>query len=306
MRKIIIAVAGLAIVGSACSKSSTGGSPTTTASAGTFATAAECAKQSTIPYISAGKLTIGTDNPAFQPWFGGTGTYGPWKAHPDTGTGNPASHEGYESAVAYAIADQLGLTDDQIQWVPISFNESYKPGPKSFDFDINEVSYNTARATVVTFSDSYYDAAQALVVKKDSPYATAKSFSDLKGAKLGAQVGTTSYNYIVDNIQPTQQPSVYDTSTAVLAAFNAGQIDGFVVDAPTAYVSVLIGEAKNGTVAGQFPQIGSPEYFGLVFQKGNTLAACVNQAIAALTDNGTLSSLQSKWLKDVTFPVIQQ
>ena len=305
MRKVIIAVAGLAIIASACSKSTTGGSPTVTVSSSP-ATAADCAKQSSITYINAGKLTIGTDNPAFQPWFGGTGKYGPWKANPSSGTGNPASGQGYESAVAYAIADQLGLTSDQVQWVPIGFNESYKPGPKSFDFDINEISYNPARGAVVTFSDSYYNAAQALVVRKGSPYATAKSFADLKNAKLGAQVGTTSYNYIVANIQPTQQPSVYDTSTAVLAAFNAGQIDGFVVDAPTAYVSVLIGEAKNGAVAGQFPQIGSPEYFGVVFQKGNGLAACVNQAIAALTTNGTLSSLQSKWLKDVTFPVIQQ
>jgi polar amino acid transport system substrate-binding protein len=305
MRRVIIALASMAIIATACSKSTTE-SPSPTVSASAFATVADCAKQSTISYISPGKLTIGTDNPAFQPWFGGTGTYGPWKAHPDTGTGNPASGQGYESAVAYAIADQLGLTNAQVQWVPVGFNESYKPGTKAFDFDINEISYNPARATVVTFSDSYYDAAQALVVKKGSPYATAKTFADLKSAKLGAQVGTTSYNYIVSNIQPSQQPSVYDTSTAVLAAFNAGQIDGFVVDAPTAYVSVLIGEAKNGVVAGQFPQIGSPEYFGVVFQKGNPLAACVNQAIAALTADGTLSSLQTTWLKDVTFPVIQQ
>ncbi len=309
MRKIIIGVAALTIVAAACSNSSdSGNSPTPTGGTTTAAPAdaKACAQGADIPYITDGALTVGTDNPAFQPWFGGTGTYGPWKANPSGGTGNPASGEGYESAVTYALADQMGFTQDQVTWVPVNFNESFKPGPKTFDFDINEISYNPARATVVTFSDSYYDVSQAIVVKKDGPYADAKTFADLNSAKLGAQVGTTSYNYIVDNIQPAQQPQVYDKSVDVLSAFNNGQIDGFVTDAPTAYVAVLIGEAKGGVVAGQFPQIGAQEYFGVVFTKDNPLAGCVNQAIAALTDDGTLAALQKKWLKDVTFPEIKQ
>lgn len=308
MRKIFIGLAALAIVAAACSNSSGGGATSTSTGATSSAPvdAKTCAQGAGIPYITDGQLTIGTDNPAYQPWFGGTGTYDPWKANPNFGVGNPASGEGYESAVAYAIADQMGFTQDQVTWVPVNFNESFKPGPKSFDFDINEISYNSQRATVVTFSDSYYDVSQAIVVKKDGPYANAKTFADLNSAKLGAQVGTTSYNYIVDNIQPAAQPQVFDKSTDVITAFNNGQIDGYLTDAPTAYVNVLIGEAKGAVVAGQFPQIGEQEYFGVVFTKDNPLAACVNQAIATLSDDGTLAALQKKWLKDVTYPEIQQ
>lgn len=309
MRKIVMAVAALALVAAACANDSgTGSSATPTSGSATTAPvdAKSCAQGSDIPYITSGTLTVGTDNPAYQPWFGGTGTYGPWKANPGSGTGNPATGVGYESAVAYAIADQLGFTKDQVTWVPVNFNESYKPGPKTFDFDINEISYNTQRASVVTFSDSYYDVSQAIVVKKGGPYANATTFADLQNAKLGAQVGTTSYNYIVDNIKPSQQPQVYDKSGDVITAFNNGQIDGYVTDAPTAYVNVLIGEAKDAVVAGQFPQIGEQEYFGLVLAKDNPLVDCLNLAIDALNSDGTLAGLQKKYLKDVTFPEIKQ
>jgi polar amino acid transport system substrate-binding protein len=309
MRKFLVGVAALAIVAAACSSSSTTSSSAPASGGSTSAApvdAKTCAQGADVPYITSGTLTIGTDNPAFQPWFGGTGTYGPWKANPNFGTGNPASGEGYESAVAYAIADQMGFTKDQVTWVPVNFNESFKPGPKSFDFDINEISYKPERAQVVTFSDSYYDVSQALVVKKDGPYANASTFADIQGAKLGAQVGTTSYSYIVDNIKPTQQPQVYDKSVDVITAFNNGQIDGYVTDAPTAYVNVLIGEAKGAVVAGQFPQIGAQEYFGVVLNQGNPLVDCINTAIGTLQGDGTLSSLQQKWLKPVTFPEISQ
>ncbi len=309
MRKIVLAMVSLAIVATACSNgndTNTGATPTGGSPSTAPVDAKTCAQGSDVPYITPGKLTIGTDNPAFQPWFGGTGSYGPWKANPSFGVGNPASGQGYESALAYRLAAQMGFTKDQVAWVPVNFSESFKPGPKTFDFDLNEISYNPQRATVVTFSDSYYDVSQALVVKKDGPYASAKTFADIKDAKLGAQVGTTSYDYIVDNIQPSQQPQVFDKSTDVITAFNNGQIDGFVVDAPTAYVNVLIGEAKGAKVPGQFPQIGEQEYFGAVFTTGNPLAGCVNQAIAALTQDGTIEALQNKWLKDVTYPEIQQ
>jgi polar amino acid transport system substrate-binding protein len=256
--------------------------------------------------MSSGTLTIGTDNPAFQPWFDGTGTYGPWKAKPDSGTGNPASGEGFESAVAYAIGDQLGFTQDQVTWVPITFNESFKPGDKDFDFDINEISYSPDRAEAVDFSESYYDVSPALVALEGTPITEAKTFADLKGYKLGAQIGTTSYTYIVDNIQPDEQPAVFDRSVDVIRALSNGQIDGYLTDAPTAYVNVLIGQVENGVVVGQFPAIGDQEYFGLVFAKGNPLVGCVNQAIEALKADGTLEALEAQWLKDVTFPEIQQ
>jgi polar amino acid transport system substrate-binding protein len=265
----------------------------------------QCATEN-LPLLSEGRLTIGTDNPAFQPWFGGTGTYGPWKARPNQGSGNPATGEGFESALAYAIAEQLGLSADQVEWTPISFNESFKPGPKDFDFDINEISYNADRDQAVDFSEGYYDVAQALVARTGTPIAEATTFNDLRGYQLGAQIGTTSYSYIVDNIQPSKQPKVYDRSVDVITALNNEQIDGYLTDAPTAYVNVLIGQAKDGVVVGQFPAIGEQEYFGLAFEEGNPLVECVNQAIQGLKADGTLEQLETQWLKDVTFPEIQQ
>ena len=311
MRKFLIGLVSVALIGVACGSSgndsgasgATGATGTTGPSA--TASADPCAPEN-LNLLTSGTLTVGTDNPAFQPWFAGTGTYGPWKAKPSSGTGNPASGEGFESAVAYAIADQLGLTQDQVTWVPITFNESFKPGDKAFDFDINEISYSPDRAQAVDFSESYYDVSQALVAVKGTPIAQAKTFADLKGYKLGAQIGTTSYSYIVNNIQPDQQPAVFDRSVDVIHALSNGQIDGYLTDAPTAYVNVLIGQVENGVVVGQFPAIGDQEYFGLVFAKGNPLVGCVNQAIEALKTDGTLDALEAQWLKDVTFPEIQQ
>jgi len=264
-----------------------------------------CATEN-LPLLTPGQLTIGTDNPAFQPWFGGTGTFGPWKAKPNQGTGNPASGEGFESAVAYAIAQELGFSPEGVTWVAISFNESFKPGAKDFDLDINEISYNEDRDGAVDFSDSYYDVAPALVARKGTPIAEATTFSDLQQYQLGAQIGTTSYDYIVGNIQPGQQPKVYDKSVDVITALNNGQIDGYLTDAPTAYVNVLISQVENGVVVGQFPAIGDQEYFGLVFEEGNPLRDCVNAAIEALRADGTLEQLESEWLEDVTFPEFQQ
>ena len=304
MRKFLVGLVAVAVVGVACgSDDDTGASPSATPT--TSASAEPCATE-TLDLLTAGTLTVGTDNPAFQPWFGGNGSYGPWKAQPNSGTGNPASGEGFESAVAYAIADQLGFTQDQVTWVPITFNESFKPGDKSFDFDINEISYSPDRAQAVDFSESYYDVSPALVALKGTPIADATTFADLKGYKLGAQIGTTGYSYIVDNIQPDQQPSVFDKSVDVIQALSNGQIDGYLTDAPTAYVNVLIGQVKNGVVVGQFPAIGEQEYFGLVLAKENPLVGCVNQAIEALKSDGTLDTLEQQWLKDVTFPEIQQ
>ncbi len=297
----------LAVVTAACastsssSSTSAGGSTSTSAAP---ATAADCAAQNAGSLYKSGTLTIATDNPAYQPWFGGTGTYGDWTAKPNSGTGNPASGEGFESAVAYAIADQMGFTKDQVAWTPVNFNLSYKPGPTSYDFYIGQVSYSAQRAQAVDFSVGYYDDNQALVANKGTPIASATTIADLKSYKLGAQVGTTSYQYIVDNIQPTQQPAVYDTSTDVITALNNEQIDGYLVDVPTAYVNVLIGQAKNGVVVGQFPNNG--EYFGTTFSKGSALVSCVNMAIDALKSDGTLASLQTKYLADLNkYPVLK-
>jgi polar amino acid transport system substrate-binding protein len=289
----------LALLLSACSKSTnsaSGGGGTPTASS-----TPNCSPNA-LNLVTPGKLTVGTDVPAYQPWFAGTGKYGPWNGVPNNGTGNPATGQGYESAVAYAIAQKLGFTKDQVTWVPVNFNESYKPGPKNFDFDINEVSVTPERATAVTFSDGYFDDNQALVVNKGTPIASATSIAQLQQYKLGVQIGTTSFSFVQDVIKPTQQPAVYDNSTDVIQALNNGQIQGYVVDAPTAYVNVLIGQAKKGVVVGQFANTG--EHFGLVMSLGNPLVTCVNQAIGALKSDGTLDSLKSQWLADLNYKVL--
>jgi polar amino acid transport system substrate-binding protein len=299
VRKSLLVTFTFALLLSACSKSTNGASGGGgTPSAGSTP---DCSA-SKLTLVTPGKLTVGTDVPAYQPWFAGTGKDGPWNGVPDNGTGNPFTGQGYESAVAYAIAEKLGFTKDQVTWVPVNFNESYKPGPKNFDFDINEVSVTPERATAVTFSDGYFDDNQALVVNKGTPIASATSIADLQQYKLGVQIGTTSFSFVQDVIKPTTQPNVYDNSTDVIQALNNGQIDGYVVDAPTAYVNVLIGQAKKGVVVGQFANTG--EHFGLVMSLGSPLVTCVNQAIASLKGDGTLDSLRTQWLADLNYPVL--
>jgi polar amino acid transport system substrate-binding protein len=282
--------------------------PATSSGSGTPAvqTAADCAQNAQL--LHDGQLTIGTDNPVFQPWYGGDKGEGegPWKADPNNGTGNPYTDKGYESEVAYDVAEQMGFSKDQVSWVAVPFNNSYKPGPKDFDFYIGQVSFSPERANAVDFSDGYYDVQQALVANKDSPLAHATTFADLKDANLGVQLGTTSYRYILDNIQPTHQPAVLDNSNDVIASFNAGHIDGYLVDAPDAYVNVLIGEVKNGVVVGQFPTIGAQEHYGLVLTKGSSLTPCTDLAVAALHEDGTLDTLHDRYLKDIDFPEITQ
>ena len=189
---------------------------------------------------------------------------------------------------------------------PIPFGQSFKPGPKDYDFYIGQISFSEDRAQAVDFSDGYFDVQQALVAHKGTPLASAKTFADLKDAQLGVQLGTTSFAYIQDNIQPNNEPRVYDNSNDVIAAFNANQIDGYLVDAPDAYVNVLIGQVNDGVVAGQFPTIGEQEHYGLVLPKDSSLTECTNIAIASLQADGTLESLRQELLSDVTFPEISE
>jgi polar amino acid transport system substrate-binding protein len=245
------------------------------------------------PTIHGGQLTVGTDNPAYPPWFGGNPPKGSkWKVS------DPTSGKGYESAVAYAVAGQLGFRRSAVQWTYVPFNRSFAPGSKSFDFDINQISYTPARAKVVTFSNSYYDVNQALVVLAGSKIASATSIAGLRGYKLGAQLGTTSYGYIKDTIKPSQQPSVYQQNAAAIQALKNKQIDGLIVDLPTAfYISAV--QVTNAKVR-QFPAVPGGEHFGMVFAKGNGLTACVNTALSKLKANGTLARIQQTWLAKAT------
>jgi polar amino acid transport system substrate-binding protein len=253
-----------------------------------------CAKEELVTVVD-GSLTIATDNPAFPPWFQDE-EGAPWD--PTT----PATGLGYEAAVAYAVAEQLSFTQDEVRWVVVPFNNVFRPGPKDFDFDINQVSYLPARDEAVDFSDSYYDVEQAVVTLKGSEFASAASLADLQDAKLGAQVGTTSYNAIVELIQPAQDPAVFDTNNDAIAALKNTQIDGIVVDFPsTGYITAV--QVPNATVAGRLP--AGEEYFGLVFEEGNPLRDCVNEAIAALQSDGSIAQFQEEWINTAAPPVLE-
>ena len=246
------------------------------------------------PTLAKGKLTVGTDNPAYPPWFGGKPFPGsPWKVS------DPRSGEGYESAVAYAVASQLGFKSTQVVWKYVPFNKAFAPGPKPFDFDINQISYTPERAKVVGFSNSYYDVNQAVVVLNGTKIAAVRTLAGLRAFKLGAQLGTTSYTYIKDKIKPSKQPSVYPQNAAAIQALKNKQIDGLVVDLPTAFY-ITSAQVPNSKVLGQFPSVPGGEHFGMVFAKGNPLVACVNRAIASLKANGQLAGIRQQWLAKAT------
>ncbi|HEY3529131.1 MAG TPA: ABC transporter substrate-binding protein [Nocardioides sp.] len=260
----------------------------TSASSGANQTPADCAQGKT---MKDGVLTVGTDSPAYDPWF----------SHND-----PTNGKGFESAVAYAVAKQLGFDHSQVTWTKVPFNTSYAPGPKHFDFDINQISITPARAKVVDFSDGYYNAAQAVIAVQGSPAADASSLADLKQYKIGAQTGTTSLTAIRDEIQPTSDAVVFKNTNDAKTALANGQVDAIVTDLPTAFYLAAV-EIQHGTIVGQFqPSAGQQEQFGMLFEKGNPLVACVNRGLAALKSSGQLAAIEKKWLSDtVDVPVLQ-
>ena len=249
----------------------------------------DCAVDS-LNLVNDGVLTVGTDTPAFPPWFEDD---------------DPTNGKGFESAVAYAVADELGFADDEVTWAQVGFNNAIAPGDKEFDFDINQVSISEDREQAVDFSEGYYTTNQALVGYEDSAAAGATTIDDLKGLKLGAQVGTTSLDFITEVIQPDAEPYVYNDNNAAKAALDAKQVDAIVLDLPTAfYVSSV--EIEGTKVIGQFPaDAGAGDEFGLVFSEGNPLVDCVDQALGRLKDSGKLADIEQQWLSDVVdAPVI--
>ena len=287
-------VASLAIAGlllSACSSSDDTAAETATAettmeeSAAESAATDECAAEN-LTTISPGMLTIGTDTPAYPPYFVDD---------------DPTNGEGFESAVAYAVASQLGFAPTDIKWEVVPFNTSYAPGDKNFDFDINQISITPERSEVVDFSDGYYTVNQAVVAFNDSPIAGATTIAELKDAKLGAQVGTTSLDFVTEVVQPTNEPYVFNDTNDAKSALQNGQIDGLVVDLPTAYY-VTAAEFDNSKIVGQFAATAGGEEFGLLFQKGNPLVTCVNKALTTLKDSGELQEIQDAWLAGTTAP----
>lgn len=230
--------------------------------------------------LKPGTLTIGTDKPAYEPWFSDD---------------DPTNGKGYESAVAYAIADKLGYAEDQVSWVVVPFNTAIAPGPKTFDLDLNQVSISEERRNAVDFSSGYYDVRQTVITYEGSPIDGKTTVAELKDAKLGAQVGTTSYTAATEQIAPTQQVAVFDTNDLAVQALKNKQIDGIVVDLPTGFY-MTAAQLDDGVIVGQLPAAGEPEQFGAVLDKGSSLTPCVSAAVDALRADGTLDDLVSQWL----------
>jgi polar amino acid transport system substrate-binding protein len=240
---------------------------------------------------TAGKLTVGTDKPAYAPWFKDD---------------RPSNGQGYESAVAYAVAEKLGYGKEDVVWQTVPFNNAFAPGEKTFDFALNQISVSESRKKAVDFSSGYYDVRQTVVALKNSKAAKATSVADLKDAKLGAQVGTTSLDLINEVIEPDEKPAVYQKNDFAKAALKNGQVDAIVVDLPTAFY-ITGAEVPEATVVGQFQDtLGKAEKFGLVLDKGSPLTGCVSGAVDALREDGTLAGLEKRWLADaVDAPVLK-
>jgi polar amino acid transport system substrate-binding protein len=244
----------------------------------------------TLDTHTAGKLTIATDKPAYPPYFEDN---------------DPTNGKGFESAVGYAIAEKLGYSADQVEWTVEPFNASYSPGPKDFDFDVNQISISPKRAEQVDFSSPYYTANQAIVALKDSPIANATSLADLADAKIGVQIGTTSLDAVNEAIQPTNDPQVFDNSNDVVSALKNGQVDSVVVDLPTA-LYLTAAQVPSATVVGQFESSGDEDQWGALLQRDSPLTACVSAAIDDLQSSGELPKIEQQWMSNAAdAPVLQ-
>lgn len=292
----LLALLAVAALLSACApadddtKASTTTTPSTSTSTSPSTTADPCAKES-LQTQSPGTLTIATDKPVYPPWFEDD---------------KPENGKGYEGAVAAAIAAKLGFTPAEVTWTRVQFNSVFKPTPKNWDFDVNEISITEKRQQAIDFSSPYYDVSQAVVTTKGSKAAKAKSLADLKGLTIGAQVGTTSFQAVKDVIAPKKSPRVYNSNHDVLSALKNGQIDALVTDLPTAFYMAFGQLDPNGKLIGQLPSSGgTPEQFGLALDKNSPLTTCVSKAVDALRNDGTLDSLSDRWLSQGGAPVLK-
>jgi polar amino acid transport system substrate-binding protein len=239
--------------------------------------------------VSEGQLTVATDKPAFPPYFVDD---------------DPTNGKGFESAVAYAIAEQLGYAESDVKWVVEPFNSSYAPGPKDFDFDLNQISISPKRAEQVDFSAPYYTAKQAIVALKGSEAAQGSSLVDFAETRFGVQIGTTSQEAVEEAIAPSEEPRVYDTSNDVVTALKQEQVDAIVVDVPTAFFLTAVQVPEARTV-GQFSAPGGDEW-GALLEKGSPLTDCVSAAIEELDSSGELAAIERRWISEKTnAPVLE-
>lgn len=272
-----IAALGLAaLVGlllSAC-----GTSAPSKSSASAKSSAGACTKAS-LPLHAAGVLTVATDSPAYPPYFEAN---------------KPTNGNGFESAVAYAIAARLGFTRSQVRWTVEPFDSSYAPGPKPFDFDINEISITSARAREVDFSTPYYTNPQGVIVASSSSLAHVSSLAGLRQAKIGVQIGSTSLSAVNAEIKPSASPQVFNTSNDVVSAFKIHRVNSIVVDLATAF-TLTSTALPHTTIAGQFSAPGGDQW-GVLLSKGSGLTGCVDRAVNALRSDGTLRALSQRWI----------
>ncbi len=226
-------------------------------------------------------LTVATGEPVFPPWMIDD---------------DPSNGQGFESAVVYAVADQLGFEPDQVEWVRTGFTEAIVAGEKDYDFNVQQYTITEERDEVVDFSDGYYALRQAIVGYEDSAAVGATTVADLQELRIGAQIGTTSLDYVENVIQPNEPAAVYDTNADAKAALDADQVDALVFDLPTAYYVTAV-EIEGSVILGQLEEVGDqPEELGFLFEEGSSLVSCVNEALANLRDDGTLADIEQEWL----------
>ena len=238
-----------------------------------------------LPTVQDGVLTVATGETVFPPWMGAG----------EDDFDDPTTGTGYEGALVFALAEELGFSADQVTFVRTGFDEVIAPGEKDWDFNIQQYSITEARDEVVDFSDGYYEVDQAIIGRADGPAASATSVADLKGLRIGAAIGTTSLDYAEEVIAPDEQVQVYDDNAAAKAAFDANQVDVIVFDVPTAYYITAV-EITDASIVGVLPSGGDPDELGMLFEDGNPLVECVNAALASLRDAGTLDALEAEWL----------
>jgi len=273
------------------SASSSEAATTDSAEASPSEAAAACAPED-LATKTPGTLTVGTDNPAFPPYFSDATQTDPWEF------GDPTNGQGFESAIAYALADQLGFSEDQVSWIAVPFNNSIAPGPKEFDVYLAQVSFTEERAEAVDLSEGYFFSNQALVTTADSPLADATTIEEVAQQRLGAAGNTTSLTYIQEKIQPAQEPRVYDDNTGAKSGLETGDVQGVVFDLATAFYIVNV-EMEDGVVVGQLPSDpDDKEHFSFVLDLDSPLTDCVNEAILTMGENGELDSIAAEWLAD--------
>lgn len=296
-RRRLYIVLALSLVLAACGDGSSGdttttaGDVTTTAAAETTTTAAETTTTGAADVCSTdsealfepGKLTIATGEPVFPPWMIDD---------------DPTNGQGFESAVAYALAEELGFAAEDVQWVRTTFDEAIAPGERPYDFNMQQYSITAERDEIVDFSIPYYTAQKSVVALEGTPAASAATFGDLAEVNWGATIGTTDLDYIVDVIGiPDADVAVFNDQAGTFAAMAAGQIDATVIGLPTAYFVTAV-ELENAVIAGVLPRQGDEgDGMGLLFTDGNPYVGCVNSALETLHDNGSIDAIDAEWMQ---------